>query len=378
VDGASENESDGYYFLEMNTRLQVEHTVTEMVTGIDLVEWQFRVAAGEKLPLSQDEIRLNGHAVEARIYAEDPEKGFLPSTGKIYALQLPEGEGIRVDNGVEEGGEVSAYYDPMIAKLIAHAPTRDGALDRLSKALNETVIAGPRSNIAFLRALANLPAMRKGKVDTGLIEREAPALGAAPQPPDFAAAARAVETLVGREQERLSALARKRSSEKVSPWNTHDAFGFSGVRETSYTVSIDGKKAVARLHFGADGVHATIEGKAAADCRVIAAGESVIAWHGGRQTVVMPQNTVAAGTDHGDNGGVVIAPMHGKVLAIEVRQGDRVSKGQPLAVIEAMKMEHALAAPMDGEVIEIAVAVGDQVAERARLIVIAAPETAEP
>lgn len=378
VDGASENESDGYYFLEMNTRLQVEHTVTEMVTGIDLVEWQFRVAAGEKLPLSQDEIRLNGHAVEARIYAEDPEKGFLPSTGKIYALQLPEGDGIRVDNGVEEGGEVSAYYDPMIAKLIAHAPTRDEALDRLSKALNETVIAGPRSNIAFLHALANLPAMRKGKVDTGLIEREAPALGAAPQPPDFAAAARAVETLVGYEQERLSALARKRSSEKVSPWNAHDAFGFSGVRETSYAVSIDGKKAVARLHFGADGVHATIEGKAVADCQVIAAGESVIAWHGGRQTVVMPQNTVAAGTDHGDNGGVVIAPMHGKVLAIEVRQGDRVSKGQPLAVIEAMKMEHALAAPMDGEVIEIAVAVGDQVAERATLIVIAAPETAEP
>lgn len=378
VDGDSENESDGYYFLEMNTRLQVEHTVTEMVTGIDLVEWQFRVAAGEKLPLSQDEIRSNGHAVEARIYAEDPEKGFLPSTGKIYALQLPEGDGIRVNNGVEEGGEVSAYYDPMIAKLIAHAPTRDGALDRLSKALSETVIAGPRSNLAFLRALANLPAMRKGKVDTGLIEREAPALGAAPQPPDFAAAARAVEILVGREQERLSALARKRSSEKVSPWNKHDAFGFGGARETSYTVSIDGKKAIARLHFGADGVHATIEGKAAADCRVIAAGESVIAWRGGRQTIVMPQNTVAAGTDHGDNGGVVIAPMHGKVLAIEVRQGDRVSKGQPLAVIEAMKMEHALAAPMDGEVIEVAVAVGDQVAERARLIVIAAPETAEP
>jgi 3-methylcrotonyl-CoA carboxylase alpha subunit len=176
----------------------------------------------------------------------------------------------------------------------------------------------------------------------------------------------------------LSALARKHSSEKTSPWNKHDAFGFGGARETSYAVSIDGKKTVARLHFGADGVHATIEGKAAADCRVIAAGESVIAWHGGRQTVVMPQNTVAAGTDHGDNGGIVIAPMHGKVLAIEVRRGDRVSKGQPLAVIEAMKMEHALASPMDGEVIEITVAVGDQVAERARLIVIAVPETAEP
>lgn len=380
VDGAKEPQTDGYYFLEMNTRLQVEHPVTEMVTGVDLVEWQFRVAAGEKLPLTQGEIRLNGHAVEVRLYAEDPEKGFLPSTGKLYALKFPEGAGIRVENGVEEGGVVSAYYDPMIAKLIAHAPTRNGALDRLTQAIEETIIAGPRSNVAFLRALANLPAVREGKVDTGLIEREAQALGAFPQPADFAAAARAVESLVMHERERLSARARKRSNEKRSPWDAHDAFGFGGARETGYAVAIDGKRAVARLRFGADGVQVSIEGKQAADCMVVAAGESVIAWRSGRQTVVTPEDAAAADADHGSNDGVVTAPMHGKVLAIDVRQGDRVSKGQQLAVIEAMKMEHALAAPADGEVVEIAVAVGDQVAERAKIAVIAAlaaPETTE-
>src|SRR5277367_827095 len=148
ADGSSGLRADAFWFIEMNTRLQVEHPVTEAVTGLDLVEWQFRVAAGEKLPLRQAQVRIDGHAVEARLYAEDPESGFLPSTGKIVALQLP--DDIRVDSGVEQGGEVTPYYDPMIAKLIAHAPTRDAALDRLIRALERTVIAGVRSNIAFL------------------------------------------------------------------------------------------------------------------------------------------------------------------------------------------------------------------------------------
>jgi 3-methylcrotonyl-CoA carboxylase alpha subunit len=376
VDGAKGLRTDGYYFLEMNTRLQVEHPVTEMVTGLDLVEWQFRVAAGEKLPLKQEDIRLNGHAVEARLYAEDPEKGFLPSTGKLHALQFPQGEGIRVDSGVEAGDEVTPFYDPMIAKLIAYGPTREEALGRLARALDDTVIVGPRSNVAFLHALVTLKAVREGKIDTGLIARETAALGLAPRPTDFAAAARAVEKLVAREQERMSARVRKRSDERYSPWDARDAFGFNGERETSYAVSIDGARATARVRFAADGIHASVDGKAAADCAVVEAGEAVIAWHKGRQTRVVPEEAIAVDLEHLDTGGLVSAPMHGKVLSIEVKVGERVSKGQRLGVIEAMKMEHALTSPLGGTVSEIAVKAGDQVAERAKLLVIAAE--AEP
>ena len=361
---------DGYYFLEMNTRLQVEHPVTEMVTGFDLVEWQFRVAAGERLPKKQDEIRLDGHAVEVRLYAEDPEKGFLPSTGKLYALQLPKGEGVRVDSGAETGGEVTPFYDPMIAKLIAHAPTREAALDRLARVLDDTVVVGPRSNVAFLQALVRLPSVRAGKIDTGLIEREAAALGMAPRPTDFSAAARAVEKLVAHEQDRMASRAQRRSDEKHSPWDARDAFGLGGTRETSFAVSVDGARASARVRFGADGIRASIDGKTAADCAVVEAGDGMVAWHKGRQTKVVPEEAIAVDLEHLDTGGLVSAPMHGKVLAIEVKAGERVSKGQRLGVIEAMKMEHALTAPLDGTVREIAVKAGDQVAERAKLLVI--------
>jgi 3-methylcrotonyl-CoA carboxylase alpha subunit len=374
ADGSKGLRMDGYYFLEMNTRLQVEHPVTEMVTGLDLVEWQFRVAAGEKLPREQDEIRLHGHAIEVRLYAEDPEKGFLPSAGRLFALQLPQGEGIRVDTGVATGGEVTPFYDPMIAKLIAHAPARGEALERLARALDHTVVVGPRSNVAFLQALVTLPAVREGKIDTGLIEREAAALGSAPQPTDFAAAARAVERLVAREQDRMSARARRRSDERHSPWDTRDAFGVNGARETSYAVSVDGARVTARVRFGADGIHASIEGKNAVDCAVVEAGDSMVAWHKGRQTKVVPEEAIAVDLEHLDTGGLVSAPMHGKVLSIEVKVGERVKKGQRLGVIEAMKMEHALTAPLDGTVSEVAVKAGDQVAERAKLLLIAVNE----
>src|ERR1700729_2228007 len=178
ADGTKGLRADAFWFIEMNTRLQVEHPVTEAVTGLDLVEWQFLVAAGEKLPLAQDQIRLDGHAVEARLYAEDPEHGFLPSTGRIVALEFP--KNVRVDSGVEAGGEVTPFYDAMIAKLIAHAPTREAALDKLAAALDQTVIAGPRSNVAFLAALTRASEFCQGKVDTGFIERNLAALGAAP------------------------------------------------------------------------------------------------------------------------------------------------------------------------------------------------------
>jgi 3-methylcrotonyl-CoA carboxylase alpha subunit len=374
ADGTKPLSAERYYFLEMNTRLQVEHPVTEMVTGLDLVEWQFRVAAGEKLPRGQDEIRLHGHAIEARLYAEDPEKGFLPSTGKLFALQFPKGEGIRVDTGVAAGDEVSPFYDPMIAKLVAGGGTRAEALERLARALDATQIVGPRSNVAFLQALVRLPAVREGKIDTGLIEREGTALGLAPQPTDFAAAARAVESFVLREQETMRTRARRRSDERHSPWDAPDAFGFAAAREMTYAVSIDGARAAARVRFDAGGIHASIEGKDAVDCAVVEAGEAFIAWHAGRQTKVVPEEAIAVDLEHLDSGGIVRAPMHGKVLSIEVKEGARVKKGERLCVIEAMKMEHALTAPLAGVVSELAVKAGDQVAERAKILVIVAEE----
>ena len=165
ADSATGLRPGGYWFMEMNTRLQVEHPATEAVTGLDLVEWQLRIASGEKLPLSQAQVPLNGHAVEARIYAEDPERGFLPSTGALVALKFP--EGVRVDTGVEQGSAISPYYDPMIAKMIAHAPTREAALDRLAQALDRTVAAGPRTNLGFLADLCRAEPFRKGAFDTG-------------------------------------------------------------------------------------------------------------------------------------------------------------------------------------------------------------------
>ena len=220
AEGGAELKLDGFWFLEMNTRLQVEHPVTEAITGLDLVEWQFRVAAGEMLPLKQSDIRLDGYAVEARLYAEDPERGFLPSIGHVHALQLPAGEGIRVDTGIESGDEITPYYDPMLAKIIAHGRSREAAFNRLAKALAETVVIGPRTNVAFLRALAFSPEVRQGRVDTGLIERELHSLGGTPKAADHAAAARAVELLLAREQTRLSVRAKARTNERQNVWDT--------------------------------------------------------------------------------------------------------------------------------------------------------------
>ena len=205
ADGSGGLKAGGFWFMEMNTRLQVEHPVTEAVTGLDLVEWQFRIAAGEKLPLTQEQVPLNGHAVEARLYAEDPERGFLPSTGKLLALHFPQGEGLRVDTGVEAGSEVTPFYDPMIAKLIAHGNSRDEALDRLAAALDRTIVVGPRSNAGFLAALCRAAEFRDGNFDTGFIDRNLAELGAAPQGLDRAAAALGAQKLVERESARIAA-----------------------------------------------------------------------------------------------------------------------------------------------------------------------------
>jgi 3-methylcrotonyl-CoA carboxylase alpha subunit len=364
----------GFWFLEMNTRLQVEHPVTEAVTGVDLVEWQFRVAAGEKLPLKQSEIRIEGHAVEARLYAEDPERGFLPSIGQLHALQLPEGEGIRIDSGVESGAEIVPYYDPLLAKIIAHGRSREAAFNRVAKALAETMVIGPRCNVAFLRALVILPQVRDGRVDTGLIDRELAAL-APPRAPDHGAAARAVERLVARERSRVAGRAARRSNERHSVWDALGAFALSGTAETGVAITVDGERAAALVRYAGAEPQAHVDGERAADCLVVDVPGAAIAWRNGRQTIVALADAVAVDLEHLDASGLVTAPMHGKVLSLEVAAGDEVKKGQRLLVLEAMKMEHALTAPVDGQIAELLVAAGDQVAEDAKLLVIEPAQT---
>ena len=243
ADGREGLKADGFFFMEMNTRLQVEHPVTEGITGLDLVEWQLRVAAGEKLPRLQPDIAMCGHAVEARVYAEDPEHGFLPSTGKLWALQLPAGDGIRVDSGVVEGGEVTPFYDPMIAKVIAHGATRNQALDRLAAALGETIVAGPRSNVAFLKALCEAEDFRAGRFDTGFIDRNLDALGAVPRPASPQALAQAARVLAADDTKRIRKAAKKRGNGNThSPWQVADSFALAQREADAVVLLADDEK----------------------------------------------------------------------------------------------------------------------------------------
>ena len=362
ADGSGSLREDGFWFIEMNTRLQVEHPVTEAVTGLDLVAWQFRIAAGEKLPLTQDQVRFDGHAIEARVYAEDPENSFLPSTGTIVGLYLP--RDVRVDSGVERGGEVTPFYDAMIAKLIAHAPTREAALDRMVHSLDRTVIAGVRSNVPFLRALCVAPAFRDGKVDTGFIDRNLEALGAVPHGPDFAAAAAAFPSLLGRQSPPDLA-------EPDSPWSTRDGFQLGEARSIALPILIDGKAAEASIAYGKNGADVTVVGeKPATDASVFEAADDIYVVRHGRQTRVRLQDVSLEAAATGGGDGVVKAPMHGRILELFVRPGDTVAGGQRLGLIEAMKMEHTLRAPFAGVVASMNVATGEQVVEGAEIMVI--------
>ncbi len=374
ADGTRGLRSDAFWFIEMNTRLQVEHPVTEEITGLDLVEWQFRVAAGEKLPLAQAQVRLDGHAVEARIYAEDPENGFLPSTGKIVALRLP--AGIRIESGVEAGGEVTPYYDPMIAKLVAHGPTRRAAIDRLADALvKHTQILGPRTNVAFLAALCQAHEFREGHIDTGYIDRHLKALGAVPHAPDRAAAALGVEQLLGKlaDETLLNAGSEDEDSAVAqSPWAARDGFQLGGVRKLGMPVVIDGECAEATVTYGKDGPRVTIGGVGPANDASASAfteDEAYVLRHGRQTRVRLKDFSVAsAAADAGD--GMIKAPMHGRVLQLLVVPGESVASGQRLAIIEAMKMEHTLHAPFAGVVRNVAVAAGSQVVEGGEIMLI--------
>ena len=361
ADGAGGLKQNGFWFMEMNTRLQVEHPVTEVVTGLDLVEWQFRVAVGERLPLTQERVPLKGHAVEARVYAEDPEHGFLPSTGKLLALRFPEAQGVRIDTGVEEGDAVTPYYDPMIAKMIAHGGSRDQALDRLADALELTVVIGPHSNAGFLAALVRAPEFRRGAFDTGFIDAHLAELGAVPQPLDKAAAALGAREWLTREQTRIAAL------EPGSPWDAEDGFQLSGERRLELPLIAEGEGVIAHVVYGRAAVSVTVDGEQPAGIAV-ADADAIYVVHRGRQTRVGLRDVALDRAGDSDTGGVVRAPMHGKVLAVTVEKGERVHRGQRLAIIEAMKMEHALTAPNDGIVAEIAVAAGAQVDESAAVM----------
>ena len=381
ADGREGLRPDRFYFMEMNTRLQVEHPVTEAITGLDLVELQFRAASGEKLPFSQDDLTIDGHAVEARLYAEDPEKEFLPSTGKLWALEFPEGEGIRIDTGVEAGAEVTPYYDPMIAKVIAHGATREEALDRLAEALGQTIVAGPKTNAAFLKKLCEAEGFRAGQFDTGFIDRNLDALGVGPQPRDDVAVSFGAAALISREIERLRMAELQKSDEPSSPWSNPDGFQLLGARSVGVPLLVDGERVDARevfspVHHGASTV-AFGESDPWADDEIdqeVEAPHGVYILRNGRQTLVQPYDPFAVDLEHMDEGGSIKAPMHGKLIAIFVQPGDRVEKGQRLAIVEAMKMEHVLVAPSDAEVAEIAAEPGAQVAEGARLIVLKTEE----
>jgi 3-methylcrotonyl-CoA carboxylase alpha subunit len=371
ADGASGLKEGAFWFMEMNTRLQVEHPVTEAITGLDLVEWQFRIAAGEKLPLTQDHVPLNGHAVEARLYAEDPERGFLPSTGKLIALNFPAGAGLRIDTGVEAGDEVTPFYDPMIAKLIAHGDNREQALDRLANALDNTVVVGSRSNAGFLAALCRAPEFRAGKFDTGFIERNLAGLGATRQSLDRAAVAAGARELLARESLRVAAMRKREPDEPLSPWEAGDGFQFAGARRLGLPILADGETIVAEIVHGPNGPLVTVEGVApATDAVVVASTDAVYVLRKGRQTKVSLRDLTLDEAGDSGSSGLVRAPMHGKVLTILVEKGERVTRGQRLAIIEAMKMEHTLVAALDGTVGEIAVAKDAQVGEGAKMMVI--------
>jgi 3-methylcrotonyl-CoA carboxylase alpha subunit len=352
-----------WYFIEANTRLQVEHPVTEAITGLDLVEWQFRIAAGEPLPLAQDAIRHRAvHAIEARLTAEDPARGFLPSTGEILAWRMPAAEGLRVDAGATEGSVVTGHYDPLLAKIIATAATRAQALDRLAAALSATVILGPVTNAAFLRALARDEDVRAGRLDTDLLARKLAALAPEGQAPTPRALAAGVAALVraARDPGPVASAA--------SPWDADDAFQLGGTRRVALDVMADGRALTleaawpgGRLEVGSAG-----EGADPHPARRIAAAVAegrAYVLDDLRQTVLAWPQWEQGGAAAGEQGGAVRSPISGRVAKIQVSEGARVARGDPIAVVEAMKMEHIVHAGCDGVIARVRVEAGEQVAQ---------------
>ena len=384
-----------FYFLEMNTRLQVEHPVTEMITGLDLVEWQLRVASGEPLPLEQHAIVRNGHAVEARLYAEDPERGFLPSTGRLTRLRLPAHlPHVRVDAGVEEGDEVSVHYDPMIAKLIAWAPDRTQALDRLRGALEATEVEGVRTNARFLWQILGHPAVRAGDVSTRLLESDAALAASGVDAQEF------VDAWLLAATARLSSLSGDDADAAASsPWQSAAGFRMAGpatVRTSmrfdsalapaslvaqspqrqwlsfecdgaDVTVVVDGRPHRVAAHRTPDGlVEARIDGRTVAARVHVDHERTVVRRHCVRYDFV--EDTGAEHRASAEHEGHFRAPMPGHVLDVRVAVDQTVAQGAVLLVLEAMKMEHSLTAPWPARVVEVKVQAGQRVEEGSDLI----------
>ena len=382
------------YFMEMNTRLQVEHPVTEAVTGLDLVEWQLRVAAGEPLPLAQEQVVLRGHAIEARICAENPDAGFLPATGTLQVARWPAHAAFardelrpRVDSGFGEGDAISPHYDSMIAKLIVWGEDRGQALARLDAALGRTHIVGLHTNVAFLRRVVASRSFATADLDTGLIERERAALFEAPGlAPKWAAAGVAA-----------GVMAAEAALEDADPWSRRDAWRLFGSARRRLELEIGGQRhtvTVERHHDGAttlvlgdarhpfaaralgDGRHDLTLGGRRVTLTVYADGERHAVFADAGSALVVEHDPIAHAGDHAGEAGRLTAPMPGKVVAFLVQAGERVARGQPLAVMEAMKMEHTIAAPRDGVVEALLYRAGDQVAEGGELLRLAAAATA--
>ncbi|MEO9190795.1 MAG: acetyl/propionyl/methylcrotonyl-CoA carboxylase subunit alpha [Acetobacteraceae bacterium] len=386
-------DADGFFFLEMNTRLQVEHPVTEMVTGFDLVEWQLRVAAGEPLPATQDAISLHGHAIEARLYAEDPARDFAPSIGRLTRLRLPDGEGVRVDSGVRAGDAVSIHYDAMLAKIICHGADRAEALARLRHALAETEIAGVTTNLDLLARIAAHPDFANGDIDTGFIAREAATLLApqrSPPPEVLAAAALGV----------LAAEARKPPpDDPYSPWNTVDGWWLNASRartldfsvsDATYPVTVRPEACLWHLDVG----ETSLTGAAAftADGRLAVTLDGVrdhagfartqdgvsLRWQGETWRLSLPDPDAAIEADDAA-GGRLLAPIPGQVTAVLATPGQTVARGDVLVILEAMKTVFRLPAPADGIVGEVTCRAGDTVEEGQLLVgFVESMEGAEP
>lgn len=384
------NQDGSFYFMEMNTRLQVEHPVTEMITGTDLVEWQLRVAAGQPLPLRQDELAIHGHAIEARIYAENPEKGFLPSIGTLRHMDTPDAvsfelggtsnapAAVRIDSGVREGDAISPFYDPMIAKLIVWGADRAQALARMRQALAEFQIVGLATNIAFLKRLVEGAAFSSADLDTGLIERNGATLFPPAAPAPAGALALAAMALVAGEH-----------TGSTDPWANTTGWRLNGDYQRQLAFSDDNGAAYdLKLTYRHDGWHLAVDGEqadlalaardgATLSIRLGAAslhgtvrsdGDLFHVFTGGRHFMLTHHDPMAHTGEVEVAGGRLTAPMPGKVVAILAKAGQDVKKGEALVIMEAMKMEHTIGAPSDGVVEELLYAVGDQVADGAPLL----------
>jgi 3-methylcrotonyl-CoA carboxylase alpha subunit len=389
-------EGGDFFFIEMNTRLQVEHPVTEAVTGLDLVEWQIRVAAGEPLPVCQPDLVLRGHAIEARLYAEDPERGFLPQTGTLHGLRFPPPELARVDTGVRQGDTVTPFYDPMIAKIIAWGEDRAAAVGRLRRALAETAVLGLGTNLAFLARVAAHPEFVAGAVDTGFIERHRAALvPPGRRAPDPVLAAATLSKLLARtDAARTTA---SYSGDPFSPWARVDGWRLSGrshqelifrdgaeerlvcarAQAGSWLLQFDDRAIIAEGERRADAALSVVLDGVRTQLTVLDLGAETAVFLDGESWRLTEIDPLAARAGEDPTAGRLSAPMPGRVAQVMVEPGTSVRRGQALIVIEAMKMEHAVTAPADGVVEAVRFAPGDLVEEGAELIVLT-PVSPEP